>query len=81
MQRRKFISLLDGAAIAWPLTARAQHPEQMRCIGVLMNPVADDREAPARIDAISPGYMNTDCLQRSLAAAWAAAPSRNHARE
>ena len=48
MRRREFIAALSGAA-AWPLVARAQQPEQMRRIGVLVASAEDESDIQARL--------------------------------
>jgi hypothetical protein len=62
-KRREFITLI-GTAAAWPLAARAQQPDRMRRIGVLMAATADDPEYQPRMKAFQQG------LARLMADAW-----------
>ena len=54
MKRREFITLL-GAAAAWPLAVRAQQPERVRRIGILLPATSDDTEFQARLAAFHQG--------------------------
>ena len=87
MQRRDFITLLGGAAAAWPLAARAQQTDGMRRIGVLMSLAADDRQGQARLAAFVQGLRElgwTDGRNVRIDTRWAAgnaADTRKYAAE
>jgi putative tryptophan/tyrosine transport system substrate-binding protein len=60
--RRKFIATLGGAAVAWPLVARAQQSEQVRRIGMLMlyaesDSAGQDRAAAFRQELEKRGWI------------------------
>ena len=58
MNRRALISLFGGAAVAWPLAARAQQPERMRRIGYLRAGPPPERELGAFLRGLAGhGYV------------------------
>ena len=58
-RRREFIMLLCGATIAWPLAARAQQPDRMRRVGVLLPAPATDVEFQTRVGAFLQGLQQS----------------------
>jgi len=57
MRRRDFIKIVAGSTIAWPLAARAQQPERVRRIGVLIARSANDPEGQAFVAAFLQGLQ------------------------
>jgi putative ABC transport system substrate-binding protein len=75
MQRRPFITLLGGAAVAWSFAARAQG-ERMRRIGLLMGYAESDREGQANVAAFRGGVQKlgwTEGRNIRIDTRWAAA--------
>jgi putative tryptophan/tyrosine transport system substrate-binding protein len=55
LKRREFITLLGGAAVAWPLAARGQQLGKVPLVGALMPFAAGDEEAERRRNAFQRG--------------------------
>ena len=80
MRRREFIAFLGGLAAAWPVAARAQEPERVRRIGVLMTTAADDTVGKSRLGAFLLGLQQlgwTDGRNVRIETRWGAANAEN----
>jgi putative tryptophan/tyrosine transport system substrate-binding protein len=60
MRRRDFVTLIAGSAVAaWPLAARAQQPERMRLIGVLMSVEENDPQGKIQLSQFKQGLAES----------------------
>jgi putative ABC transport system substrate-binding protein len=63
MRRREFITFLGGAVAVWPLVARAQQPERMRRVSVLLGLTEKDPETNARLKAFRLGMRDAGWIE------------------
>jgi putative ABC transport system substrate-binding protein len=63
MQRREFITLLGGAAATWPITARAQQPERVRRVSMLLGLAQNDPESIGRLKAFRLGMRDLGWIE------------------
>jgi putative tryptophan/tyrosine transport system substrate-binding protein len=82
MGRREFVALLGGATVACvsrPMTARAQQPERVRRVGVLMGIAENDPDSQSRIAALLQGLQElgwTNGRNVHIDARWSAGDTR-----
>jgi putative ABC transport system substrate-binding protein len=75
IRRREFITLLGGAAVAWPLAARAQQAARVRRIGVLMAFSQNDPEGTVWLSMFTKGLQElgwTDGTSAQFEVRWSA---------
>ena len=63
MQRRKFMTLVGGAATTWPLAARAQRADRMRTVSMLLGLAEKDPEAINRVKAFRLGMRDLGWIE------------------
>jgi putative ABC transport system substrate-binding protein len=63
MRRREFITFLGGAAAAWPLAARAQQPDRIRQVGLLLPRAENDPEAQRGVIAFVQGLRELGWME------------------
>jgi putative ABC transport system substrate-binding protein len=63
MRRRDFISLIGSSAVVWPLAARAQQPERMRRVSVLLGLTEKDPETNVRLKAFRLGMRDAGWIE------------------
>src|SRR4051812_12230634 len=80
MKRREFITLMGGAAAAWPIAARAQQDAAVRRIGVLTSLAESDPEQQARLARFRDGLERLGWSEgRNLRVEYRFAPAASQA--